>query len=352
MNPVRVVVYGVGAMGSLMVQLLERKAVARVVGAIDWDPLKAGRDLGDVAGLGYGTGITVSAEATPVLDNAAADVVLIATTAFAAEAQPQIEAAVARGSRVVTIAQELFFPLGDAVERAAAIDRAAKSAGAAVTAVGINPGFIMDVLPIVGSFPCWEVESVAVRRHVDFSPYGPDEMAHIGAGLTAEAFRTGAADGTIGHIGLLETAAMVASCVGIEVDELRQSKEPLLAVREHVTPHVRVAPGRVCGFRQTVSGWQGDRQVLDFRMVGVLDPRPADGIELGDHARLTGTPSVDIAVREEISQRGGLGTAAVAVNTIPLILAAAPGFHTIDTLTLPRRWHARTRGARPIRVCR
>ena len=75
-------------------------------------------------------------------------------------------------------------------------------------------------------------------------------------------------------------------------------------------------------------------------MIGLLDPKPdEDGVELGDYTRITGVPNVDIRIREEISQLGGLGTAASAVNTIPRLLAAMPGFHTVDRLpALPCFW--------------
>lgn len=339
MDPVRVIVYGVGAMGSLMVGLLSRTPGVAVVGAIDRDPAKAGRDLGMVAGLDTSLGVTVSDRPSDVLDRTPCDVVMLATTAFANEALPLILTVLERRHAIVSIVQELFCPLGENVSCAAEIDRVAKNAGVAVTAVGINPGFAMDLLPIVCSVACWEIDAVTVRRHVDFSPYGPDEMVHIGAGLTEREFRAGVADGSIGHIGLLETAAMVARCLGLGVEELRQTKEPLVTDRPRTTAFVVVPPGRVYGFRQDVRGLRAGRTVLDLAMVGVLDPQPDDDLELGDHTRITGTPAIDLRIVREISQKGGLGTAAVAVNTIPRILEAPPGFRTIDELILPRIWN-------------
>lgn len=340
MDPIRVIVYGVGAMGSLMTRLLDRKPNAHVVGAVDRDPAKVGRDAGLVAGLDRALGFAVTDRPSELLDRVACDVVMLATTAFAAEALPQILAAVERRCAVVSIVQELFSPLGANEAIASEIDRAAKGAGVAVTAVGINPGFAMDLIPIVCSVACWELHSVTVRRRVDFSPYGPDEMVHIGAGLTAEEFRAGAASGTIGHIGLLETAAMVSRCLGLGVDELRQTKEPLITDRTRTTSFVTVPAGRVYGFRQNVLGVRASRPVLDLGMVGVLDPQPDDDLELGDYTRITGVPDVELRIAREISQKGGLGTAAVAVNTVPAILAAAPGFRTMDELVVPRIWSA------------
>ena len=327
--------YGVGAMGGLMVQLLATKPGVELTGAVDHDGKKVGRDMGEVAGLGRTLGIAVGAADT--LGAIEADVALHATTAFADDALPIIGALIARGMNVVTITQELFFPLGRSAEAAAEIDRLAKAAGVRVTAIGINPGFILDVLPITASLPCWTVERVEGRRVVDFSPYGPDEMVHIGAGLSEDEFVAGAERGEIGHIGLLESTAMVVHALGLEVDELVQVKAPLVTRRERRTDFVTIPAGRVAGFRQAVTGMTNGRETISMEMLGLLAPG-ADDPEMGDRFRIHGTPSVDVATREEISQRGGLGTAAAAVNTIPRLLAATPGFHTAYDLSIPHIW--------------
>lgn len=328
-------------MGSNMVRLLRTKPQARLVGAIDNDESKIGRDLGHVAGLDEPLGITVQAPSERVLDSLEADVVLHATTAFAEDAVPLIASLLKRRMNVITIAQELFFPLGKNRDSAKVLDDAAREAGVSLTAVGINPGFIMDILPVLCSTPCWQIERVSVERNVDFSPYGPDEMRHIGAGLSAVAFHAGVQRGDIGHIGLLETVGMVARCLGLPIDELRQTKAPITSRLARQTPFIDIAPGTVCGFRQSVEGRANGETLLAFDMVGIVAPGEEDGIVLGDHAHITGTPSVDIRVKEQISQKGGLGTAAVVVNMIPAILKAGPGFHTMDQIGLPHIWTGR-----------
>ncbi|MER8710236.1 hypothetical protein NKH49_32850 [Mesorhizobium sp. M1088] len=331
----RIMQYGVGAMGGLMLRLLGQRNDVSIVGAIDHDPSKIGRDLGDLLQEPTLNGIHVSSP--EAADQMKADVALHATTAFAAEAYPVVASLAARGINVVTITQELFFPLGSNIGVAEEIDRRAKAGGARVTAVGINPGFILDVLPISASSPCWEINRVDGRRVVDFSPYGPDEMRHIGAGLTESEFVLGAKDGTIGHIGLLETAGMVAVSMGLEVDELRQTKSAIITSRRRRTSFIEIEPGRVCGFRQSVVGLSRGDEKLRFEMVAFLDPDDRDE-PLGDRVRISGSPVVDVVVREQISQLGGLGTAAVAVNTIPRLLEAAPGFHTSQQLRTPSIW--------------
>jgi hypothetical protein len=335
----RIIQYGVGQMGINMVKLLQSKPGVRVVGAIDCDEAKIGRDLGEVAGIGRKLGVTVQFPPEKVLANIEADVALHATTAFMDDAFSQLMTVLDSKINVITIAQELVFPIGKNVEKAKELDAKAKEMGVSMTAVGLNPGFIMDIVPIVCSLPCWEIKRVFCRRIVDFSPFGPDEMRHIGAGLSSQEFVQGVKDGTIGHIGLLETAAMVAHCLGLHVDELRQKKEPVITRKERKTNFVTIKPGRVCGFKQDVTGLRGEEEVLGFKMVGlVLPDKVEDGVELGDYTRISGTPSVDITIKEEIAQRAGLGAPGVAVNMIPKILEAPPGFHTMNNLTLPHFW--------------
>jgi 4-hydroxy-tetrahydrodipicolinate reductase len=322
-------------MGSLMVQLLSTRRDVSIVGAIDIDPDKIDCDLGDVANVGQRLGIMI--EEPDALRKLAADVALHATTAYAEDAYPIISSLVAQGMNVITIAQELFFPLAKNLEIAAELDRQAKRAGVRVTSAGINPGFILDVLPIACSMPCWSVESVSGRRVVDFSPYGPDEMRHIGAGLSAQQFLEGARDGKIGHIGLLESAGMIAHSLGLDVDELKQTKSPIISQRTRKTAFVSIPAGRVCGFRQSVCGTASGREKISLEMTGILAPGP-DDVELGDHFRIRGIPCVDVFTKEEISQKGGLGTAATAVNTIPRLLQAPAGFHCSNELLMPSFW--------------
>jgi hypothetical protein len=336
---IRVIVYGVGAVGSNMVRMLQTRPGTRVVGAIDHDEAKIGRDIGELAHLGRELGVAVQFPPQKVLDGVEADVVLHATTAFMDESYPQLMPALARGLNVVTVAQELFFPIDGNVERAREMDREAKERGVSISSVGLNPGFIMDMLPMLCTLPLWEVERVFSRRTIDFSPFGPDEMRHIGAGLGRDEWLQGAETNEIGHIGLLETAAMVAHTLDLGVDVLRQTKEPLVAKTQRQTQFVTVKPGEVCGFKQNVMGFRDEEEVLTLNMIGLVDPKPEeDGSELGDYTRIYGTPSVDIRIKEEIAQKPGLGAPGVAVNMIPRVLEAPPGFHTMDTLTFPHIW--------------
>lgn len=334
---VRVIQYGIGAMGGNMVRLLQDRN-ATIVGGIDIDPSKIGRDIGEVVGLGRSLGVRVLFPAEEVLDKVKADIVLHATTAHMSHAFPQLMAAIDRGLNVISIAQELFFPLPENQEKANLLDRKAKEKGVRVLSTGVNPGFVMDVVPVLMSSICWQVTGVEVRRIVDFSPYGPDEMRHIGAGLSKEEFQAGVASGAIGHIGLKETCAFIAHSLGIDLEELKQTKEPMITRIPRKTGFAQISPGRVYGFKQSVCGYRKGQKLISLSMIGMLDPRPEDGMRLGDYTFLQGTPNVEVEIRREVSHKGGLATSAMAVNMIPQVLAAPPGFLTMKDLSLPSIW--------------
>lgn len=330
---VRVALAGFGEMGREALRALEPRADAEVVAVYDINPCLVGRPLGEfVPGCRWPA---VVVEHPEQAGRPPADVAVHATTAFAAEAQPQLEDLLRCGLDVVTICQELVFPIAERVAIAERIDAIARAAGKTVVAAGVNPGWVLDVLPIAASLGCVDVRRVACRRVVDFSPYGADEMAHIGAGLTEREFRAGVEAGGIGHIGLLESAAMVAASIDLEVDQWAQTKEPLLATRTHVTKVTRVLSGRVRGFVQRVVGLAGGEEVLDFEMRGLLDPGDDDPA-LGDQIRVDGRPEVDLRIRSALAQRGGEGTAGVATNLIGPVLAAAPGLVPLRRLPLAR----------------
>jgi hypothetical protein len=166
-------------------------------------------------------------------------------------------------------------------------------------------------------------------------------MLHIGAGLSEAEFARRAARDEVGHIGLMESAACLNESLALDAEDLHQSKHPVVAHRRCRTARMTIEPGDVRGFRQEVVGRRGGTEVLRLQMNALLDPDPDERGTLGDVAVLTGAPSVEVELKREVAQRGGLATAAVAVNLIPSVVAAAPGLKRITDLPLPHHWAGR-----------
>ncbi len=211
---IRVVQFGVGPIGASIVRLLRQKSSVEIAGAIDRDPGKAGRDLGEVVGAPDAPwGIALSARAPAVLDKQV-DVVIHTTSSHLPHVMDELLACLAAGCCVVSTCEELAYPFRKYPELSAQLDAAAKEEGVALVGTGVNPGFVMDKLVLVLSAATQRVDSVRAVRIVDASKRRLPLQKKIGAGMTPEEFREQVAAGIIKHHGLPESVAMVADSLG------------------------------------------------------------------------------------------------------------------------------------------
>jgi len=324
---IRVIQYGVGPIGASIARLLKEKQDVEIIGAIDSDPEKAGRDLGEVAGAkGAPWGVPVSADAEKVLDKPA-DVVMHSTSSYLPKVMEQLTACVSAGLCVVSTCEELAYPFRKYPELSEQLDSAARNEGVAIVGTGVNPGFVMDKLVLTLSAACQRVEFASATRVVDASKRRLPLQKKIGAGMTPEEFRREVAAGAIKHHGLPESVAMVAEGLGFSLDDISETIEPVIAEEMVKTEYLEVAPGQVAGVHQVALGTGGgeDRIRMELKMyVGAKNP--ADTVEL------RGTPSLSLTVPG--GTHGDLATAAVVVNSIPAILAAPAGLLTSRDLPL------------------
>ena len=212
---IKVVLYGIGAMGSLIAKEIIRRKGLEIVGAIDVAKDKIGRDLGDLLGLDESLGVAVSDDADSVLSAADADVVVHATSSFLKDVYPQIRKIVEHGTCVVSTCEELSYPYISDVKIAEKVDRMAKEHDVTVLGTGINPGFLMDTLAIVLTAVCREIKRIEVRRVMDASTRRIPFQKKIGAGLSVEQFEEMTRRKIItGHVGLKQSIAMIADALG------------------------------------------------------------------------------------------------------------------------------------------
>jgi len=327
------VVVGLGAMGSGVAKLLLRKKSVRLVGAAASRKEKQGKELAEVLRLENETGIIVSS-----LDEALAkdaDVVIQCTTSFVKEACPEILKIVEAGSNVISIAEEMAYPVVTDPELVCAMDEAAKKRGVTILGTGVNPGFVLDTLLLTLTGVCEDVVSVKAFRINDLSPFGHGVMKTQGVGSTPEEFRRGVTEGAItGHIGFVQSVRMIADALGWELDEVIETREPIVSKVARETPHVSVKPGMVAGCNHTVKGMRGGVPVILLEHPQQIHPRLA-GVETGDYIDIQGSSST-VKMRIEPEIPGGIGTVSMAVNMIPLVVEASPGLVTMLDLPFPR----------------
>lgn len=309
---VRTIHYGIGAIGAEVVRTIATSLEIDIVGAIDANPAKSGRDLGEAAGVGHTMGISVSYEAEPVLRDVYADVVVHCTGSSLTEVFPQLLAIVSSEKSVVSSCEELSFPWTRYSDAAQKLDRKAREAGVRVLGTGVNPGFVMDFLPLVLATASQQVKSVRVRRVVDIGTRRIQLQRKAGAGLSVKGFQEGASAGSIGHVGLRESALMIADTFGWKLHDLSETLEPVVAQERRKTEFLSVERGYVLGLRQSAVGLISEQEVvrLDLEM-SLGATQPADSIEI------EGRPPIRLTIPGGIA--GDIATASIIANCVPAI---------------------------------
>ncbi len=333
MERIRVAQWGLGAMGSGMARLVASKPGLELVAAIDARPDYVGRDVADVLGLPRPLGVLITDDPASVLDARTVDCVVIATTSWVRDQVADLELILTSGINCVSIAEEMSCPEAQSPEIAARLDALAKAHGVSVVGTGVNPGLVMDLLVVALSAGCHEVTRIEASRINDLSPYGPTVMRTQGVGLTPAQFEAGVLDGSIeGHIGFPESARLISDALGLGIDRLEQTREAIVSTVRRETPHLVIEPGMVAGCRQVAHGYRGDVEVLT--LIHPQQVRPElEGQATGDYITIHGTPELHLQITPEYA--GGVATKGIAVNVIPLVVAASPGLKSMLDLPVP-----------------
>jgi hypothetical protein len=325
---IRVIQYGVGPIGASIARLMREKQAIEMIGAIDTDPSKVGRDLGEVVGAEDAPwGVKVSADAKEVLEQAA-DVVIHSTSSFLPKVMDQLLLCLEAESCVVSTCEELSYPFRTYPGLASKLDTAAKEWGVALVGTGVNPGFVMDKLVVTLAAVSQRIEHAKALRIVDASKRRLPLQKKIGAGMTVEEFRAQAKAGVIKHVGLPESVAMVSDSLNLPVEEITETIEPKIASGRVQTEYLAVEAGQAAGVHQIARGLSKDGKelvYLELQMyVGAKDP--------ADTISLTGHPNISLTIPG--GTHGDIATASVVVNSIPAILDAAAGLRTSRDLPL------------------
>ena len=324
---IRVAQYGLGPIGASIVRLMRQKDSLEIVGAIDKDPAKAGRDLGDVVGASAPPwGILVSPDAADVLAKPL-DVIIHSTSSYLTSVTDQLLECIAAGCCVVSTCEELAYPFRKHPDLSQKLDAAAKEEGVALVGTGVNPGFVMDKLALTLSAVAQRVDWLSAVRIVDASKRRLPLQKKIGAGMTPEEFRAQVAAGVIKHHGLPESIAMVADGLGFALDDISETIEPVIAEEMIRTEFLEVAPGQVAGVHQIARGISAGKEKIFMELKMYVGARhPADTVVL------KGEPHLTLTIPG--GTHGDVATAAVVVNSIPAILAASAGLRTSRDLPL------------------
>jgi 4-hydroxy-tetrahydrodipicolinate reductase len=326
--PINVIFYGLGPIGAAVARQVASRKGFKIVGAIDIDPAKIGRDLGDVIAFGKPMKVRVTNDAAGALKRADPDVVVLCTSSSLKNVMPQIDTILKRRVPIVSTTEELSYPVGKNRALAKKIDAMARKAKVAVLGTGVNPGFTMDALPIMLTGVCESVESIRVDRIQDARSRRLPFQQKIGSGLTEEQFKKKVADGTVRHVGLTESVTMIADALGWKLDKVTDEIKPKVADETVESEYLAVDPGYVCGIVQDGIGWKGGKPIITLHMEAYLGAP-----ESFDAVTIEGNPRIQQKISGGV--HGDVATASITVNSIPKVLQSPPGLRTMRDMILP-----------------
>jgi 4-hydroxy-tetrahydrodipicolinate reductase len=323
MTKPRAVVYGLGPIGQLIAKVALERGI-ELVGAIDIDPSKVGRDVGELIGLKSSIGVRVEGDADKVLNETKPDVVLHSTGTWLDKVYPQLVKAIRVGADVVSTCETLAWPWYRYPELAELLDNYAKAHGSTVLGAGVNPGFALDVLPAVLTVTLTRLSRVRVVRSLDASRRRYSFQRKIGLGMSLSQFKEALAKGDItAHVGFAESVLLMASMMGIRLDRVEEGQEAIVADRHYETQYFKVEEGQVRGVVGHGSGFVGNNEVIRVEL------RACIACEDYEEVTLEGEPTV---TWRSSGTPGDPATVAVVVNLAKRIIDAKPGLITLKDL--------------------
>ncbi|MHC4064278.1 MAG: NAD(P)H-dependent amine dehydrogenase family protein [Planctomycetota bacterium] len=324
-QPIRVVHTGVGPVGCRVLALILERTDLELVGVVDSDPQKIGCPLEEFVPQASGSGLRVEGDTTACIKNKQAVAVTHTTVSYLPDCMEHLRELARAGVATVSSTEELLYPWLRHPKWSAELKGLCQEHGSRLLGTGVNPGFLMDLLPVLAGSPCERIRAVRAERVVDAATRRGPLQKKVGAGITTDEFARRVAGGRFGHVGYCESGALLASALGWKLDTLGETIEPMIAEKPIKTEFVDVQPGHVAGIHQIVTGTVQGKEVihLDLKMyVGAPDPH--------DAFTLDSDPPIAWRCAEGVA--GDPATAAIVVNSIDRLLTVPPGLKTVADL--------------------
>jgi hypothetical protein len=344
----RVVVWGTGNAGRPAIRAVGAHADLELAGVVVANPDKVGRDAGELAFV-EPLGVLATDDVGIALADGVDAVVYTAT----ADTRPDdafadLVACLESGANVVSTS---FYPLLHPASAPApmidAVERACAMGDSSVFVSGIDPGWALDILPILVSGVSAGIEEIRVQEIFDYALYDAPDVVRdvIGFGGPMDRLPMMLLDVALEMV-WAPMVRILAEALDLELDEVRTEVERRALERTVDVPGMGTfEQGTQGAFRFEVQGIVAGRPLLVMEHVTRIDDDcapdwPSSTQPGGIHrVRITGHPNLDVTIHgtepgEPGAAGGGNATAANRiVNAIPAVCQAAPG--PLSALDLP-----------------
>lgn len=338
----RVIQWATGSVGKHAVAAVHAHRDLELVGALVYSDAKAGRDVGEISGIGV-IGVTATNDPDEIvaLD---ADCVLYMPQG---EMDPMgavddICRLLASGKNVVSTAVTgLIYPLSMGQRVVDKLEAACAAGQASFHATGIEPGWAAEVLPLTMSGLFQRIDSLLVQELMDYSTYDSPEMMFdiMGFGKHPDE-PVPMADAALAGITFKAPLMLLADGLGATIDDFVFDRQVAVAAEAFDIKSGRIEAGTVSAQRFSYTAVVKGRPALTIAHITRLgdDQAPDWPTGRGWHVTVEGNPSMELKSRiathgEDETEQGCLGTAMHAVHAIAPVCAAAPGIRTF--LDLP-----------------
>ncbi len=337
MKKYKVIIWGLGNVGRAAVHMILDKKTLELVGAVDLDPKKIGKDAGEIFGFKK-TGIIVSGDIEAVLE-LEADTVLVYTPlirdeqgGFTPSALDICKALKAKKNVITTL--PIYFSQVLTPDLFKMIDSCAKENGVSYLPSGLLPGAYASYIPMVLSGIMGKVDRIIVESGEDDQHNFSSWVKVFGYGVDPAKFPLEKLKaGIISYYvsGVYEMGARL----GFSFDEVKTTHEYFTAPEDLHPIFGTVKKGTLCGHRFTMTGVVGGQEKVTLRYVHKICDDIVKEPAIRDHIHIEGLPAeLDIDIKGMMPlDESYVTSAAPTVNVIPAVVEAVPGF--IQALDLP-----------------
>ena len=332
-EPFRVIQIGFGTLGKWIAKAIIERENLDLVAVVDIDPALQGKSVEELLNLDRKTSTKIRENLTSTLDELQGnppDVAVVATASHLQKIKSTISTCLQRGMDVISLCEELSFPYERHPQLSKELHDLALKEDKTLLGTGINPGFLMDLLPILLTAPCQRVDRVHVTRNMNSSTRRDAFQKKVGTGMTEGDFKEAIATKVItGHVGLVESIRMIGAALNIQLDHVEEfPPEPVIATKKIVTTYTTVHPGQVRGLKSRGVGQKEGETIITLDFNAYADASPAY-----DEVRIEGVPNIQ--QRIEGGMPGDEGTVGMLINLVPLVISAPSGLLTMKDIPCP-----------------
>lgn len=330
MENIKVILWGLDDVGCGIAKMIDKKKGIEVSDVIETE--KVGSDLGKIIGKGN-SGIIVSSHEYDVLSKIDGDIVIVSNYLKYENLFNRINKIIKNKKNCIVIGEKFINQDLNSQKQIKEIDALAKENGVSILGIDINSGFLLDTLIIALSAACGSVKEITASRVNDISTLGESYIKKQGVGNTIEDFEKGVSDGTIvGHIGFSQTIRFITETLGIEIDGIEETIDPVISNTYREGLCAVVNPGMTAGSNHTVCGLKNGKRIITLEHIQQIHPQ-SEGFKIGDSVDIK--TDRDIHIRTEVDISSEIETVSMSVNMIPQVIGAPAGLKTIRDIPIP-----------------